>query len=313
MPRRIAIVGFGEAGSFLGRAFAEVTACEVRAYDILIDDPVAKMPLKARAREAGVLLCQSSREAVDRAELILSLVTPDQAISAAVTAAEALGPGQTFLDLNSALPRDKKEAAQRIQQAGAAYVDGVAMDTIQRCGLKVPILLSGPRVAALAKTLNDLGWNAEAISDEVGAASTVKMLRSVVIKGIEALLAESLFAASKLGEVDRILKSLNHTYPGLDWFETARYHIERMARHGARRSEELKAAAETLSSLGVEPLMARAVAARQAWSAELGLAEELGSRPNPSLQSLLTMIGQAQDRQPVPGPTRPNLKEAPNA
>lgn len=292
--RRLAIVGLGEAGTFLAGAFKQAGVAEVKAYDILYHDAAGNRILVDRAASAGARLCASSAEAVRNTDLVISTVTADQAVVAAREAAAGIAEGQVFLDLNSTSPLNKNKGAGFIAASGARFVDGVAMDALLRCGIALPILLAGPAAGELSLALNALGLNTEAISEEVGAASTVKLLRSVVVKGLEALLAESLLGASHIGEVDRVLASLSSSYPGLDWPELARYHLERMARHGGRRARELEAAADTLVSLNVDPFLARAVAARQKWSADLGLKEALGDTEEPSIDVLLSKIAAAE-------------------
>jgi 3-hydroxyisobutyrate dehydrogenase-like beta-hydroxyacid dehydrogenase len=108
--------------------------------------------------------------------------------------------------------------------------------------------------------------NATAISDRIGVASAVKMCRSVIIKGIEALAVESLFAARRYGAEKEVLASLATTYPHMGWDGALpNYLISRVAEHGKRRAAEMREAAETLKNIGLEPLTALATAERQDW------------------------------------------------
>jgi 3-hydroxyisobutyrate dehydrogenase-like beta-hydroxyacid dehydrogenase len=127
--------------------------------------------------------------------------------------------------------------------------------------LGVPILLAGPAAEEAARRLNAIGMSCEAIGAEIGQAAAVKMIRSVVVKGIEALLIESLTAAERAGVAERVLDSVARTLPGTDWRAAATYFIGRTRAHGARRVTELNEAADALRELGIEPLMARAIAA----------------------------------------------------
>lgn len=287
---KVAVIGLGEAGTILAQIFRAVGVKDLRAYDILLHDRDGCPALRNRAESAGVRLCRSSPEAVTGSDIILSTVTADQAAVAACAAAAGLAVRQIYLDLNSTSPAIKKEGAAAVFQAGADFVDGVAMDTLPRCGITVPLLLAGPKAEWLSGRLNRLGLKTEAIGDEVGLACTVKMLRSIVVKGIEAILTECVLGAAKVGEIERVLESLNYTYPGLDWQEMARYHMERLAIHGARRAKEMDAVVDTLESLDVAPILARAVAARQQWSADLNLNARLAGGDKPTIEDILGAV-----------------------
>ncbi len=140
--------------------------------------------------------------------------------------------------------------------------------------LKVPMLLGGERAAELATALRALGMNTTAIATDIGIASAVKMCRSIVIKGLEALTLECVMAARKLGAEEPVLASLHATFPQLGWQESLPdYLVSRVAEHGRRRAAEMREVARTLEDVGIEPLMALATAARQA-----ALVEQMSER-----------------------------------
>jgi 3-hydroxyisobutyrate dehydrogenase-like beta-hydroxyacid dehydrogenase len=136
---------------------------------------------------------------------------------------------------------------------------------------KVPCLIGGPGAAALAPRAAALGMKMELVSGEVGQASAIKMFRSIVVKGLEALLVESMTACAEYGVEDRVLASLQETWPGIDWQKLAGYMIERVVTHGRRRAAEMREVSETLESIGMAPTMAAATAERQQWVADLGV------------------------------------------
>ena len=278
---KVAVIGFGEAGPVFARALLDAGVGRVCAYDILIDDPERAAAQRAKTEAAGVEAAANARQAVDGAALIVSTVTADQTVVAAKSAVPGLGKGQLYLDLNSTSPRVKRDAAEAVNGAGASFVEGAAMDTIPNFGAKVPILVSGPDAASLADALNALGMRLECVGDALGQASTAKMLRSVLIKGFAALFAESMTAAAELGLDDRIVASLGVTFPGLDWEKEIAYYLGRSALHAKRQAAEMRASAETVRDLGVEPLMTEATAARLQWAADLDLARfyEAGETP----------------------------------
>lgn len=259
----IAVIGFGEAGGILGQALA-ARGCSVRSYDILLDDAATVAAMQARMQAAGVQEAASLAGAVSGARYIISTVTADSAALVAHEAAPLLGAGQAFLDFNSVSPETKRTNATGITTAGADYVDVAVMAPVPPRRLAVPLLLSGPRASTVATQLAALGFHAEAVGDDVGKASAIKMCRSVVIKGLEALAVESLFAARRHGAEDAVLASLAATFPDMGWeARQPDYLISRVAEHGRRRAAEMREVAATLRTAGITPLMSEAAAERQ--------------------------------------------------
>ncbi len=261
--RCIAILGFGEAGGILGADLAR-SGRAVATYDLLLDVPATRDALRAKAQAAGVRACASAREAIAGAELVISAVTAQQAAQAAASAGAALQPGQLFLDINSVSPATKQANARTVERSGAGYLDAAVMAPVPSRRLAVPMLIGGPRAADAVASLRSLGLNASVISDRVGVASAVKMCRSIVIKGLEALVIESLFAARRFGAENEVLASLEETFPHMGWKDALPdYLISRVAEHGRRRAAEMREVARTLEDVSLEPLMALAAAGRQ--------------------------------------------------
>ena len=175
-----------------------------------------------------------------------------------------------YLDVNSVSPRTKQEAAEIVEKAGGRYVEAAVMSPIHPKGIGTPILLGGSTRGAFLEVGMPLGFNAKPYADRIGAASSVKMCRSVMIKGIESLVAECLLASHHYGVTDDVLASLKDMFPGQDWDKTSRYMLSRTLHHGRRRSEEMVEVAKTVSDAGIAPTMSEAIVARQAWAGELG-------------------------------------------
>lgn len=279
--RKIAMVGFGEAGSILG---AELAAAgrEVVTYDILLDAEASRAAMWDKARRARVQAAESFDAAVRGADLVVSAVTAASSADVARNASRALRAGQVFLDINSCSPATKRSNAQIVQSSGADYVEAAVMAPVPPQRLKVPMLLGGARAAQLAPILTALGMNATAISDQIGVASAVKMCRSVIIKGLEALTVESLLAARRFGAEQEVLASLQGTFPQMGWQdELPDYLVSRVAAHGRRRAAEMREVAHTLEDVGIEPTMALATAARQDWVIDAMTAHGIGYPPEP--------------------------------
>lgn len=291
---RIAIIGFGEAGPAFAAGFLANGVGEVRAYDILIDDPSSSDAIRRKAEALGVSACETNAAAVEGVDLVVSTVTADRAVEAARQSAATLRTGQIYLDLNSTSPRAKSEAAAAVAYQGAHYLDAVAMDTVPRHGYRVPLLLAGPMASATMPALTARGLNLELVGDRIGQACAIKLIRSVLIKGIESVFAEAMLAAGQAGVVDRVLASLDVTLPGLNWPEVAGYYVSRLAIHGRRRAAEMEAAAETIASFGVTPIMAKAIASRERWADESGLTKTFDrALEHPSVQDFLDAVARA--------------------
>ena len=257
----IALIGFGEAGmAFAGALRGRVA---LKAFDIKTLDPAAAAAKWEDYRRLGVSGAASLGQALAGADLVLSLVTADQALVATRQAAQSLPDGALYCDFNSAAPATKGEAAALIEGAGGHYADVAVMAPVHPRLLSVPLLVSGPTVAEACARLTAIGFAPRAAGEQVGRASMIKMLRSVMVKGMEALTAECFLACWRAGVVDEVASSLGETWPGVDWVAKADYNLERMMVHGDRRAAEMDEVARTLADLGMASDMARATAAAQ--------------------------------------------------
>jgi 3-hydroxyisobutyrate dehydrogenase len=260
--RRIALIGYGEVGRIFARDLA-AAGLELTTYDIAFERG------DERKGEAGpARACASHPEAAAGAELVISAVTAAATLDAARATAPGLDAGAFFLDLNSASPGMKRAAAAAVDAAGGRYVEAAVMTSVPPKGVASRMLLGGPHAADLLPLVAPLGFDARVFSDVVGEASATKMCRSVLIKGVEALLMESLVAARQYGVEKTVLASLSDLLPHPDWERQARYMISRSLEHGRRRAEEMREVARTIAEAGVEPLMSEAAAERQDWAAD---------------------------------------------
>jgi len=263
----LALIGYGEVGRILAEDL-RTGGHEVTAFDLQLDRAAGEA-MRVHARAHGTRLADSHAEAVRGAELVISAVTASQTVAAAQSCAGALPPGSFFLDFNSASPGAKIAAAGVVTGSGARYVEGAVMTAVPPHRIKVPLLLGGPDAAALLPRLRDLGFAARVASSRLGVASATKLCRSVVIKGLEAMLVESLTAARHHGVEDAVLASLGETFPGIDWEKQATYFFQRVIEHGRRRGEEMREAAVTVQEAGLPAWSAAGTAERQTWVAEL--------------------------------------------
>jgi 3-hydroxyisobutyrate dehydrogenase-like beta-hydroxyacid dehydrogenase len=295
MTEHIAFIGFGEAGQTIGRGLLAQGA-QLCTYDILFDDPANEGRLKQAAEALGVSVVHDHVAAVAGASIVFLAVTAASSLAAASSCLPGLRKGQLFLDINSVSPQRKIETAALIAPTGAAYVDVAVMAPVAPYDHKVPCLIGGPGAEALLPRARALGMKMEFVSPEVGQASAIKMFRSIMIKGLEALVLESMVAASEYRVEERVLASLKETFPSLDWEKLSGYMIERVVSHGKRRAAEMREVAETLKGIGLEPIMAGAIAARQQWLADLGVKEGLKERKTEDRAELVRAIRKAMGR-----------------
>lgn len=258
----VALIGLGEVGTVLAE---ELRGLTISAWDVAFDDPDSTPSRRAAA--LGIRAGDSAADVVHGAELVISAVTAANTVTAAADVAAGIGPGAWFLDLNSSAPERKQAAAAGIEAAGGRYVEAAVMSPIEPKRLAAPMLLGGPHAAEFVDFGAALGFTGlECYADTVGLAAATKLCRSVLIKGIEALLTESMLTARRWGVEDRVLDSLSNLLPG-DWHVLAPYMISRSLEHGARRAEEMREAAATVTGAGVTPTMSVATAIRQEWGA----------------------------------------------
>ena len=274
---QLGLVGYGEVGCIVAEDLRS-QGIAVSAYDTKLAVAPGSAAMHRHARTHGVRLLGSHAELAAHSDLLISAVTASQAVAVAVACAVSIRPGAFFLDLNSASPGAKRSAAEAVNAGGGCYVEGAVMTSVPPHRLKVPLLLGGPDAATLEPALNRLGFAARVASATLGVASATKMCRSVMIKGLEAMVIESFTAARHHGVEDAVIASLYETFPGIDWEKQAAYFFQRVIEHGRRRSEEMREVAETVQEAGLTPCSAGGTADRQAWVAGLADAGVFGPR-----------------------------------
>jgi 3-hydroxyisobutyrate dehydrogenase-like beta-hydroxyacid dehydrogenase len=222
-------------------------------------------------------LCEAS-------SFIISAVTASNTLAVAQEAAQCIRPGTVFLDLNSASPGTKQQCAALIEAAGGQYVEAGVMTSVPPYGIRVPMLLGGPAAQNLRSALSNWELDTQVVSETIGVASAIKMCRSVMIKGLEALVIESYSTARAYGVEDFMIPTLQETFPSIDWTAQGAYFFSRVVQHGQRRAEEMRESARTVQEAGFEPMMARAIADKQQWVADQAKAGVFGKVPKEAVQ-----------------------------
>lgn len=265
----LAFIGFGEAGGAIAEGLGPRPG--LRGFDRKTDDPATADAKLADFARRGVAGMTTRAAALEGAEAVMCLVTADQAVTAARECAALLPEGALWFDMNSCSPGAKREAAGLVEASGGRYVDVAVMAPVYPKRHRVPLLAAGPHAEAAVTALTALGMDARAAGPGVGDASAIKMLRSVMVKGIEALTAECMLAAVRAGVDRAVLASLQASHPGTDWLAAAAYNLERMQVHGVRRAAEMREVVRTVEELGLPARMAAATVEWQQAVGELGL------------------------------------------
>lgn len=262
MSLEIAFIGYGEVGQLLSRQLGAKAGVQVRAYDVLFENPEKGPGLRQHAAESSVQAGGSAADACHGADIVISAVTADAAITAAEQVAPHLQPSQTYIDLNSISPATKKKIAELVQRASASFVEFAVMAPVSGIGIEVPILSGGEKAQEISDRLNKLGMRITPVSMEVGTASASKLCRSIVIKGMEALMVDFTLVSERAGVMPAVLASLTASYPGMDWENIAKTMISRVRQHGIRRAAEMREASRMIAELGFDGSLASAIADR---------------------------------------------------
>lgn len=263
MDKTVLMIGFGEAGQAITSGWRDAGFDHaVLIYDIKLDDPETRDGMLAAARALGATPIAHKRHAVAPVSHVFSLVTADQALRAARRAADILPDGAIFWDMNSVAPGTKRQAAKLLEAAGLTYLDVGVLSPIHPKRHAAPLAIAGAVDDGVRRAIDRFGFDADVFSTKVGDAASLKLLRSIVIKGMESLLVECHQAGEGVGLTDKVLQSLAPSFPGINWPERLAYVLQRVEQHGERRAAEMAEAVLFLDALGVPPLMSKAAVER---------------------------------------------------
>jgi 3-hydroxyisobutyrate dehydrogenase-like beta-hydroxyacid dehydrogenase len=288
---RISFIGFGEAGQAIASGLRESGIERIAAWDILFPQ-VEGERLRAAGETMGVRLVNSAADAVRETDMIIAAVTAASSVDAARSVQTHLSGNPYYLDINSVSPGRKQETERLLGEA-ARYVDVAVIAAIHPALHRTPMLTAGPHVETIAPLLAKLDMRASIVGPQTGAAAAIKMIRSVLIKGIEALTLECFLAAARAGVLDEVTASLKNNYTGLDWEKLSEYNLERMASHGERRAAEMEESAATLRQLGIEPLMVDATVTRQREMGAIGKSGAVRASLDKGRPAILAAISEA--------------------
>ncbi len=247
----LTFIGYGDVARTFSKALTENGLVDIRIY--------VRTP-----RETGSLISSTDMaEAFAGRDIIYAAVTPGAALDVAKAAAKALVPKQIYIDNASVSPARKIEMANIINATGARFVEAAQFGNADKFGLSAPIHLCGEAAPDVISALAPFGMNLTDLGPEYGRAAASKMFRSILGKGLEALMQECVRGADHYGAADDVLEFFGEGfYKGIDWKMLANHFVVRTAVHGIRRAEELDEVAAMMRDLGEEPYMTEAAAKR---------------------------------------------------
>jgi 3-hydroxyisobutyrate dehydrogenase-like beta-hydroxyacid dehydrogenase len=247
-PGTVAVVGLGEAGAVIAADLARL------GLSVVGFDPVASVHLE------GVEQVADLAAAVSRSECVFSLVPPAAAVTVARESAGSIEPGALFVDFTSSSPQSKRDSSEVIEAAGAHFVDAGLLGVVPKEGINTPMILSGGGATRFSVFLEGFRIPTQVVSDSPGDASERKLVRSVFMKGLAAVVLETLEAGGALGFDGWIREEVAQTLRAADGSLVDR--LEQGTRqHAARRVDEMSAALELLQSSGLKAPMTQATVA----------------------------------------------------
>jgi 3-hydroxyisobutyrate dehydrogenase-like beta-hydroxyacid dehydrogenase len=282
-------MGFGEAGYHFAKGLSGNGLAGMVAYSRSGVKAGPDDPLRARAAEAGVELVKSPRELCRRTDVVLAVTPGRNALAALRSVRRHLRPDHIYVDLSAASVKAMEKAPSLLEE-GAAFVDAAIMGPVPVEGLKVLLLVSGPRAARFRELLAPCGMNVEVVEGESGAASAMKLLRAIFMKGLTGLLFETLEAAQRRGMRGAVEAELVRWMDGTPFAQVIRRFVGSTAIHAGRRAHEMADTIELLRSLGSSTRMTKAT---RAWFMEveqLGLSARFGGRVPDSIDPVIEAI-----------------------
>ncbi len=261
MKYQLVFIGFGEAAYNISLGLASEGFTSLAAYDAFMDDPQKGKLIHQRAEEAKVPLI-SLEEACREGQFIASMNSAKVAVSVASGIIPQLKSGQVYVDLNSASPTVEEEIDRIPRAEGVLFCDAGVMGTVPGNRHKVPMFLAGSGAESFHDAFSSYGMKLTVLDAPAGGASAIKMLKSVVMKGLPQLMFESYAAAEKYGVLDTLVESLSGSLNGKTVEQLSNTFIARTMIHAERRSAEMRDVVSTLESLGVDASMSKATVSK---------------------------------------------------
>lgn len=283
--RNIGIVGYGEVGKVFAGGLIQ-NNFDVHVYDLLTEQGHEEVLKDIKNKGATPAL--SISDLVNKSEVILLLVnsaaTKDVIASITKTKQKPL----TIIDLTTSKPYTKKNCKIEIENyhPEAIYIDGAIMGTVATEGFNVPLLLASENEEIMLTIKKELTMNIKILVGEVGKAASIKLIRSVFMKGLEALLLESMIAAKKYNVDQNVMESISMTLNNNDFNKFGEALIKTHVIHKNRRYKEILDSIKLIEDAKIEPYVTQGVKHFFEYSVERDV------KPSQSIDEILTAYGE---------------------
>ena len=237
----IGFIGYGEAAYNISLGLKGEGVSGIRASDAMIDHPVMGKQVHSRAEQAGVTLIASSKEVAEWADVLFAAV-----------------PSSFTVDVSASTPAIKKAIWEAVQNTGVLFVDAAMLGSLPKDKHKVPITASGNGAEKFQQVMTPYGMKITLAGETAGAASAIKLVRSIFMKGIATLMIEMLQAADAYGVTDEVVASVGKSMDNIPFTS----HLDRLvtgsALHCTRRAAEMKGSIALLEEAGLSAEMTTA-------------------------------------------------------
>ena len=276
----LGLIGFGEAGYYLTSEL-KPGSTNLYAYDpVAGQDSPRGVEIRERAVKNQVMLVDSQEELFARSSIVLCLTSANSALPIAKQIAPMLKKGQVYVDMNSTSPATKEAIHQALTESAGQFVEAAVMASVPANRTRVPVYVCGEAAEQLCELVNPCGMNFTTLSRQIGAASAMKMIKSVLFKGFIALLTETVFAAERYGITEKTLGALKSILTKeMTFEECCNYFLCTMATHSERLGHEMEEVLATMESMGENDIMTRATLEKMRWMTEQGYGRKFAVRP----------------------------------
>ena len=288
---KLGFIGFGEVGFEMAMGFKSEGLDRVLAYDVMQGDSVYGPLIRERVQNSGVALISSPEEVIKNVDVIIVAVPGSKTLQTAKDIVGFFDEHKLYVDVSASAPETKRAVWETVKTSGAKFVDAAMLGSLPQYKHKVPTLISGNGSDELLRLMTPYGMALDKANDNPGDATAIKLVRSIVMKGLPALLMEALEAASAMKIEEVVLKSLAETMNSCTFEVTMNRLVTGTAVHAERRGQEMVNVIEMLNTLNIKPTMSQATFERHKWLAGKNLKEKFGGKTPKSWQEVVEAWG----------------------
>lgn len=292
---KIGFVGFGEAASCFAEALSGHADTEVTVFcEGANNRPPYTEEFRSRVSGFGAELVDDLESLVAGRDVVFSTVLVASAEEVGLAIAERISPDTLVVDVNASVPEVKQRIAAAVEARGGQFVDANLMGAITIYGHAVQLLSSGSGAERFRELFTPYGFTVDVAGPDAGTSALIKMLRSVVTKGIEGLIVEAMTAAEHAGITEEAFHGICDPMDETKFSQFTEMVLKTNVVHAPRRVVEMEAITESLERLGIAPTMTRATTERLRASAALGLKDHFGGNSPSDYREVLAAYEQLE-------------------